>query len=139
MREFHALRDQRGLQHHAHMMLSGFDGDGEIGIAVVRSYPCSVHSELHGWISYSDVGAGILKEVNQRLSRVRLRQGVWGLVLLHLEADVSVAAGCGRSYREIPGKGGYCKKQRDESDFHDFLSEERSIRAERPAISFEFP
>lgn len=120
MREFHARRDQRRLQLHADMMLTRLDRGGEVGIAVVRTHPCSVHGELHGWIAYCHVCTGIRNKVNPRLPRVGLRHGVRGLVELYLKTDIVTTAGR-RECRQVLGKCGGCKKSMTRAIFMAFL------------------
>jgi len=71
--------------------------------------------------------------VNQRLRWVRLRQRVLGFVKLHLEANILVAAGCGRGDRRGLGRCGCCKKQKYTMNFMVFLNSgaqfRRSIQA----------
>ena len=93
MREFHAVRDDGGLQSGAHMMLSWIDGNGEIRVAVVRANPCPIHSKFRGGVTKRVRCPCITKKVDSRLPRFWMRRRVLGIVQLHFEVCSLRSAG----------------------------------------------
>ena len=84
MSQFHGIIGQ--LHFGTQMMLSGFDSNREVGMTHVCARPCAVNP---------DSGQPrVLKEVNQRFSRLGLSQFMLRFILVHFKSDIRRTASC---------------------------------------------
>src|SRR5579864_2263032 len=81
-----------GLPIGAEMVFAGIDGQVEVGIAMIRSYPGSVQPNARDWQGTRLELRVIFHEIDHSLAGLRLGGRVLGLVRLDIELDVDCPA-----------------------------------------------